>query len=144
MTELKDVIVPIVVALASALLAAFFTIKLKFASSEKEAMESIWGFGKNLVFLILVGWLFYDLVRRGISAEPVTRAEILLMIIDAFTLILIMFFFVARKFIQIIQSSFELHGRHLDATHKTISIINANQQSVNDLPKAGDITGDSA
>lgn len=123
MAEYKELIFPLAVALISALVTAIFTLKLKFASSEKEAIDQILELLKKAVFYVLLVWLAYDLIRRGSSTESISRQEILLMILDSFSILLVLFLFFTRNLLNLIGKSFDLHVKHTKHAEEAVSIM---------------------
>lgn len=73
---MNDILIPIAVAVISVGLTALVTIKLKFATSEAEAMTGLFNIGKKSLFYCWMLWLLYGLYQQLISAAELTRASV--------------------------------------------------------------------
>ncbi len=131
MAEIKELAIPIIVAVVSAIVTALATIKIKYASSETDAISGLKRLGETLIFYCWIAWLIYSLGKQAISSDPVTRGAVFSIAIYTASLAVLLVMHFVRRIVGILE---KMTAAHLDITHRVISLQAPEQVTSN---KAG-------
>lgn len=133
MVELKELAIPIVVAVVSAivtvLVTALVSIKIRYASSEAEAVSGLRILGTNVIYYCWVAWLLYGLIRQAISSDPVTREVVVSIALYTSSLAVVLVVRLLRKILKLLEMMVNVEKRHWDITERIISSPEAEQDT---------------
>lgn len=122
MEAIKGLLIPITIGIVSALVAALITIKIKYASSEADALAKLKVLGITILYFCWVVWLIYDLGRELISAELVTRKSVFSIAVDTVSLAILVIMYFFNRFEDFLLRMLELHSRHSEITRSLLKI----------------------
>lgn len=122
MVELKEFVVPIVVAALTAFVTALITITAKFAPSEAEAISGFKSLGARIFYYCWAAWLLYTLAKEVISPEPITRVAVFSIAIYTTCLGIFFIFFLLKDIAKVLKRIIELHSKHQGITDVLIRL----------------------
>lgn len=125
MVELKEFVVPIVVAVLTAFATALITVTAKFAPSEAKAISGLRGLGAPIFYYCWAAWLLYMLTREVISPEPITRVAVFSIAIYTTCLGIFFMFFLLKGITKVLKQIIELHSKHQGITDTLIRLQKA-------------------
>lgn len=129
---MKEILTPVVVAILSAVITAFFSIQIQFAKNKKEAVNQIKDLIIKCLKLLWVGYLVYSIIKFIISTEPITRPEIFSLIVYLLNIMMIIIEYVICKILYIIDSIREMNKDHLEITKQISACINCESRNKNE------------
>jgi hypothetical protein len=134
---ISQILVAVAVAVLGVGLNALVNIKIRFAPDAQTATRDL----RHLVrtILIVVSHLFnlanlYLLVRAGLSSAPLTRQDVLIMILQGFAVTFGIVSILLHDIMKLIREMTKLHGAHVDVTKE---LLGAAQDAVRALKDPG-------
>ncbi|MFV8784454.1 hypothetical protein ACNKU7_18715 [Microbulbifer sp. SA54] len=114
MEDFKIVVVPLIVAIISAVLAALFAINLKYAKTKEEALSGIKASFFSCVYYAWVAWLIFIIFREVTSVESITRGSVFLIVINTVCIAMLIQMHFLKRIISVVQSIIEIQNAQID------------------------------
>ena len=99
---MKEIILPIVVSVISAIFTAYVTIHIHHSKNKEEALNSLKAFIIKGVAVVWSIWLVYGIIQFVISTEEITRSDVFKLVMYVFSLLIMFLNIVINKILNLI------------------------------------------